>query len=157
MDAVKKCPRCTLTLPMAAFTTARNTVKCYCKDCAATYVRAYRARAIAARNAARVVESLPAEEWRPVVGGAGYLVSSLGRAKSNLAGERLLIPSVTNGYHYIEVTSLGRRIQLHRLVAEAFHGPPGAGLECDHIDRNRANNCAANLRWVTHAENMRNR
>ena len=47
---------------------------------------------------------------------------------------------------------------VHRLVCIAFHGIEGykQGLFVDHIDTNRANNHADNLRWVTPKENSNN-
>ncbi len=46
-----------------------------------------------------------------------------------------------------------RDIKLHRLIA----GDPPDGFCVDHIDGDRLNNQRANLRWVTAAENARNR
>jgi hypothetical protein len=44
---------------------------------------------------------------------------------------------------------------VHRIVATAFHGPgPTPGHVVDHIDTNRLNNRADNLRWVTRLENI---
>lgn len=44
---------------------------------------------------------------------------------------------------------------VHRIVAAAFHGEaPSPGHVVDHIDTNRHNNRAENLRWVTRLENI---
>jgi hypothetical protein len=44
---------------------------------------------------------------------------------------------------------------VHRIVAMAFHGPkPSPDHVVDHIDTNRQNNRADNLRWVTRLENI---
>ncbi len=44
---------------------------------------------------------------------------------------------------------------VHRVVAAAYHGePPSTGHVVDHIDTNRHNNRAENLRWVTRLENI---
>lgn len=44
---------------------------------------------------------------------------------------------------------------VHRIVAHAFHGdPPSPEYVVDHIDTNRMNNRADNLRWVTRLENV---
>lgn len=43
----------------------------------------------------------------------------------------------------------------HRIVATAFHGPaPSRDYVVDHIDTNRRNNRAENLRWVTRLDNI---
>lgn len=41
----------------------------------------------------------------------------------------------------------------HRLLWEAFRGPPGE-KSINHIDGNRLNNALENLELVTHAENL---
>ncbi|MBE35391.1 MAG: hypothetical protein CMI16_07535 [Opitutaceae bacterium] len=44
-----------------------------------------------------------------------------------------------------------------RLVCRAFHGPaPSANHEVDHIDRDRSNSAASNLRWASKKENIAN-
>ena len=46
-------------------------------------------------------------------------------------------------------------VVVHRVVATAFHGkPPTDQHVVDHIDTNRRNNRAENLRWVTRLENI---
>lgn len=47
------------------------------------------------------------------------------------------------GYHVV-----------HRIVAAAFHEQPSSQHVVDHIDTNRRNNRADNLRWVTRLENL---
>ncbi len=43
---------------------------------------------------------------------------------------------------------------VHRIVAFAFHEQPSEQHVVDHIDTNRRNNRADNLRWVTRLENL---
>lgn len=62
------------------------------------------------------------------------------------------------GYYYsVNAFYKTRSPRLHVLICRLFNGEkPGSGYEVDHIDGNRQNNSADNLRWVSHAENMRN-
>ena len=43
----------------------------------------------------------------------------------------------------------------HRIICEAVHGPLGSSYEVDHLNGMKADNRAANLERVTHAENCR--
>ena len=71
-----------------------------------------------------------------------------------------LHPSVKpNGYLYLtlfhdQLKDRGRSFYLHRLVCEAFHGPPPDGMEVLHRDGNKLNCREDNLRWGTRLENM---
>ncbi len=57
--------------------------------------------------------------------------------------------NMDNGYLYFS------REAVHRIVAFAFLGNPiNASYVVDHIDTNRRNNRADNLRWVTRFENI---
>lgn len=49
-----------------------------------------------------------------------------------------------------------RRVFIHRLVAENFVSGYFEGAVIDHIDRDKYNNNASNLRWVTVKENYHN-
>ncbi|MFZ6038765.1 MAG: HNH endonuclease signature motif containing protein [Bacteroidota bacterium] len=52
---------------------------------------------------------------------------------------------------YLEIAS----VRIHRIVATAFHGEaPTKEHVVDHIDTNKQNNRADNLRWVTRLENI---
>jgi HNH endonuclease len=46
--------------------------------------------------------------------------------------------------------------RVHRVIASAFHEQPTSQHIVDHIDTNRANNRAENLRWLTRLENVLN-
>lgn len=60
-----------------------------------------------------------------------------------------------NGDGYSRVTLLGQRIYLHRL-AWLLHYGEWPKNQVDHIDGNRANNAASNLRDVSHTANAQN-
>ena len=59
---------------------------------------------------------------------------------------------VHRGYRVFTVRPEGRlrkRVKVHRAVAQAFVSDWDEALYVDHIDRNKFNNCATNLRMVT--------
>ena len=64
---------------------------------------------------------------------------------------------------YCQVQMFNKDIQrnklmyVHRLILETFVGPCPDEYECDHIDKNRANNNLNNLRWVNKNTNIKNR
>jgi hypothetical protein len=61
------------------------------------------------------------------------------------------VPNSFTGYMHI-----GNEV-VHRIVATAFHGEqPSEKHVIDHIDTNRRNNRAENLRWVTRLDNVLN-
>lgn len=76
-----------------------------------------------------------------------YEVSNLGRVRLN--GE-IVEPTISGGYYVIG------SINIHRAVAELFVPNPDNKSEIDHINTDRYDNRACNLRWVTHKENCNN-
>lgn len=60
------------------------------------------------------------------------------------------------GYLQINVPIRNTTTLVHRLVAETFLSNPKGYNEIDHLNHNRLDNRAENLRWCTHAENMSN-
>lgn len=106
------------------------------------------------------------EEWRPIEGFPGYIVSNTGRVKSvdrrreKYRGTRF-VPGVElrmqdiRGYKYVQLCKESKHYprKVHRLVAEAFLPNPDLKPCVNHIDCNPANNRAENLEWVTPKEN----
>jgi hypothetical protein len=59
----------------------------------------------------------------------------------------------SHGIKYAVFKKHGRRTFMHRVILDM----PGPQYECDHIDGDGLNNTRANLRVVSHAQNMQNR
>jgi len=93
------------------------------------------------------------EVWKPMmVNGKNIQVSSLGRYIYSAGIKKNPIP---NRQGYCRVTINGKTFLFHRLVCEAFGGPPSSPeLQCNHKDLNRANNNYLNLEWVTRQKNI---
>ncbi len=89
------------------------------------------------------------QSWRPIPSLPGYWASSDGRIRGPKGD---MVGTVDRyGYRYVNI-SKGRRRKVHRLVCEAFHGPPTAE-HCAHLDGDTSNDAAANLAWKTPKEN----
>lgn len=113
-----------------------------------------------------------AEEWCDISGYERlYQVSNLGNVRSLdrevvhsrnpnhtvvRKGKPIAVVDHGNGYKYVSLVKDGKKknFYVHRLVAVAFVSNERCLGEVDHIDKDRANNKAENLRWVTHSENM---
>lgn len=109
------------------------------------------------------------EFWRPVVGFEGlYDVSSEGRVKSIARGvgakggfarwtqNRILRPTPRRtGYVVVSLSREGENEyrSIHRLVCEAFHGPPPEGHVVRHLNGVPYDNRSDNVKWGTPQEN----
>ena len=76
-----------------------------------------------------------------------YEISNLGRVKVD---GKIVEPHMNNGY-----LGIGS-FCIHRAVAELFIPNPENKLQVDHINTDRHDNRAENLRWVTNKENSNN-
>jgi len=105
------------------------------------------------------------EIWKQIASLKGkttrnYAVSNQGRLASygeDLKDKLLLKPHLNGGFPLISVNSKGRSKALfvHNAVAEAFLKKRNS--KCDHVihlDHNKANNEASNLKWVTQQEQI---
>ena len=104
------------------------------------------------------------EEWRTIVGYEGlYEVSSLGRVR-NCTTDKILKPILKSSGHVAvnlyKPSETGnrrmRQFRINRLVAEIFVPRRRGKDQVDHIDGNKLNNAAVNLRWVDAKENHNN-
>lgn len=77
-------------------------------------------------------------------------VSDQGRFRCNGKEKK---PYLSKGDNYLRVS--GTKLA-HRIVAQAFIPNPENKPCVDHINRDRTDNRAENLRWVTQKENMAN-
>ena len=109
------------------------------------------------------------EVWRPVIGWEGlYEVSNKGRVRSlprHVEGKgirkfwpgRVISQSAhpDGGHKYLKLCRDGTSttVRVHRLVLEAFVGPP-EGRMCCHINGNPADNRVENLYWGTNSDNQ---
>lgn len=98
---------------------------------------------------------LSSEEWLPVVGyELLYLISRWGQVFS-LISNKMLKPVTTGRYLQVLLYKDGVpcRKLVHHIVMEAFVGPCPEGMEVNHKDGDKTNNCLSNLEYVTCSEN----
>lgn len=102
------------------------------------------------------------EKWRVVDECPLYEVSSLGHVRRCVGGQGAIQGKVlkwhtntSSGYPTVRLVSDGiaRARTVHKLVAHAFLGPKPPGMQTRHLDGNKLNNAASNLRYGTHSEN----
>jgi len=113
------------------------------------------------------------EVWKPVPSLPGYVASSWGRIKlpektttTPMGGLRTYktkprygdVMSAKKGarhkYRSLKTKDHGH-IKVHRVICEAFHGPPPSKKSVViHLDENALNNRPENLKWGTQKENL---
>lgn len=112
------------------------------------------------------------EIWRDVVGYEGYYqVSNMGNVRSidrwvtSKTGVKRFYKGVAikqnvnpvSGYYQVGLRKKGKHktFRVHCLVAMAFLENEAGLSDVDHIDCDKSNNTVNNLRYVSHADNMR--
>ena len=102
---------------------------------------------------------MPDEEFRN--SSVGIMVSQYGRAWSK-AKSHPYTPTASQGQDYATIGgATGRRNSFHIVVALAFpeisgERPNDPNATVDHIDRDKSNNHASNLRWATKSQQALN-
>lgn len=98
-------------------------------------------------------------EWEQAEGFSKYLISTDGQVYS-MKRDKLIEPSNKNGIKgsYLVVTIYNDKGQkkymlVHRLVYMAHRGRIPNGLQINHKDENKENNCIENLELMTQKEN----
>lgn len=110
------------------------------------------------------INSAESEIWKPAISsrfqdGINDLeISNLSRLRKKKTGY-IMKPQLKDGYYCIKrpICSNGplKTIHIHHLVAETFIAKRPDGLVIDHIDGNKHNNRADNLRYLSNHENSK--
>ena len=95
-----------------------------------------------------------------IPGYENYMVNSVGDVYTKRSGELMVPRPDKDGYLYLclynTVTNKRMTVQIHKAVMYTFNGPPPADMidpTIDHIDFNRINNEASNLKWLARRTN----
>lgn len=98
-------------------------------------------------------------EWRSIPGFPGYEVSNTGLVRSYKQGKPRILKANKHsaGYRQVGLRKNGKTYVslIGHLVLLAFQGPCPEDCEMCHNDGNAINDHLDNLRWDTHAANMR--
>ncbi len=106
------------------------------------------------------VDSTAGVELRPIPGLPGYWARADGEIYSTKVSSTPKLKGrwlCSNGYFHVSLTVEGKpsRCTVHALVARAFHGErPFVGAEARHLNGNRTDNRAENLKWGSGSENQ---
>lgn len=94
------------------------------------------------------------EYWITVRNHPNYEVSNLGRVRHKIT-RKILSQSFNYRGGYLRVFMDGKKHYVHRVVLSSFSDVSGEGLDVNHIDGDKENNCLWNLEWTTRKENIR--
>lgn len=93
------------------------------------------------------------EVWKSIEGYNGdYAISSLGRVKNTKRD--YILKNVKHHSGYLVVNLRGKVHSMHTLVAKTFIPNPDELATVNHKDKNKENNCVANLEWMSNADNI---
>ena len=107
----------------------------------------------------KMITGIINEEWRSVSGLASYQVSNIGRVRKLPCCRIIKARPDTCGRLQVNMFDNRQKklLYVHRLVAREFIENLGNTPIVDHIDGDKANNCASNLRYATISENAINK
>lgn len=99
---------------------------------------------------------------KSIPGFDGYWATDMGEIVSDLSGELLILKQRTvKGYQLVTMSCLATgkrqrvRMQVHRLVAMAYHGLPLDMQHCRHLNGISTDNRPSNLAWGSAVDNAR--
>ena len=99
------------------------------------------------------------EEFRKIEGYDNYSVSNLGNVRNDKTGRILKSNPNSDGYLQVYLCKEGKKKihSIHRLIGNAFIPNPDNLSDIDHINQVKTDNRIENLRWISSANNLRNR
>ena len=99
------------------------------------------------------------EHWASIDGYLNYQVSWWGRVGNTKTGRILKNTFGSHGYLHVGLSKNGKVKThcIHVMVAQAWVLNPEDKKCVDHIDGDKTNNHCENLRFATHADNMKNK
>ena len=93
--------------------------------------------------------------WKKIKNLNNYSVNENGEVRNDISGKiKSAYVCKANGYYYVDLweNNKCKKMQIHRIIAEAFIPNPENKPTVDHADGNRRNNRIDNLRWATYSE-----
>lgn len=116
------------------------------------------------------LEDLPGEEWKTIEVASLYSVSNLGRVKAETCEKwhskskrlrfypsHIMAQGINMGYLIVTLVNNQGKIKtyrVNRLVAQAFLPNPQNLPDVNHLNENKLDNRAVNLRWATKKDNL---
>ena len=100
------------------------------------------------------MEPIDKEEWRPIKDFDNYEVSNLGNIRNKYLGP-LRLSKTKQGVQHVTLcdgSKHRRDCLVHRLVAEAWVPQPEGKHYVTHLNDDKGDNRASNLKWTTMGE-----